>query len=66
MKIIFHYEITSTVLYYLVQNRSSVSPGLNKVQGAHDDEQQRARPGARCEARVTRRRTSQRASRRPK
>ena len=23
----------------------SVSPGLNEVRGAHDDEQQRARPG---------------------
>ena len=25
---------------------SSVSPGINEVRGAHDDEQQSARPGA--------------------
>ena len=30
----------------------SVSPGLNEVRGAHDDEQQSARPGARSEARA--------------
>ena len=29
----------------------SVSPGLNEVRGAHDDEQQSARSGARREAR---------------
>ena len=29
----------------------SVSPRLNEVRGAHDDEQQSARPGARREAR---------------
>ena len=31
---------------------SGVSPGLNEVRGAHDDEQQSARPGARREARI--------------
>ena len=34
---------------------SVVSPGLNEVRGAHDDEQQSARPGARREARAARR-----------
>ena len=58
----------------------SVSRRLNEVRGAHDDEQQSARSGARREARVVRRmsregarheahiarrRTAQRASRRP-
>ena len=41
-----------------------MSPGLNKVRGAQGDEQQSAWPVARHEARVARRRTSQRASRR--
>ena len=37
---------------YCISNNSlsSVSPGLNEVRGAHDDEQQKARPGARREA----------------
>ena len=40
--------------------------GLNEARGAHDEEQQSARSGgARREARAARRRTAQRASRRP-
>ena len=30
----------------------NISPGLNEVRGAHDDEQQSVRPGARREARA--------------
>ena len=37
---------------YNILYNDSVSPGLNEVPGAHDDEQQSARPGARREARV--------------
>ena len=43
----------------------SVSPGLNEVRGAHDDEQQSVRPGATRTSWGARRRTSQHASRRP-
>ena len=52
--VVLQFSAECNILYIYI-NIYSVSPGLNEVRGAHDDEQQSARPGARRKTRVVRR-----------